>query len=89
MAIVRRVEVNHQLHDAVQLRVLEIIQGVCAKIGVTIINGAQWCDHIHKFVDIPPHVSVSDFVRRVKGRSSRDVPPEDRQRPKAASNNPA
>src|SRR4029450_9235327 len=26
-------------------------------------------EHIHMFVEIPPHIAVSDFVRRVKGRS--------------------
>jgi putative transposase len=25
------------------------------------------------FVEIPPHIAVSDFVRRVKGRSSHRV----------------
>src|SRR4029453_16203822 len=30
-------------------------------------------EHIHMFVEIPPHIAVSDFVRRVKGRSSHRV----------------
>jgi putative transposase len=40
-------------------------------MGVTIISGAQLKDHVQMFVEIPPHVSVSDFVRRAKGRSPR------------------
>ena len=35
------------------------------------------------FVEIPPHIAVSDFVRRIKGRSSHRVQmefPEIRQR---------
>jgi hypothetical protein len=28
---------------------------------------------VHMFVEIPPHIAVSDFVRRVKGRSSHRV----------------
>ena len=45
-------------------------------MGVTIINGALSRDHVHMFVEIPPHVSVSDFVRRAKGRSSRKIQQE-------------
>jgi putative transposase len=33
-------------------------------------------DHVHLFLDIPPHVSVSDFVRVAKGRSSRKIQQE-------------
>lgn len=51
----------------------EIIRQVCAEMGVTIINGVLSCDHVHMFVEIPPHVWVSDFVRRAKGRSSRKI----------------
>ena len=49
---------------------LVIMGKVCSELGVTIISGALSRDHVHLFVEIPPHVSVSDFVRRAKGRSS-------------------
>ena len=49
----------------------EIIKQVCGEMGVTIINGALSHDHVHMFVEIPPHASVSDIVRRAKGRSTR------------------
>jgi len=54
------------LHGEVRLRVREIIKQVCAEMGVTIVNGALSRDHVHMFVEIPPHIAVSDFVRRVK-----------------------
>lgn len=60
----------------VRLRVREIIRQVCDEMGVKIINGALSRDHVHMFVEIPPHVSVSDFVRRAKGRSSRKIQQE-------------
>ena len=59
-----------------RLRVREIIRQVCAEMGVTIVHGVLSCDHVHMFVEIPPHVSVSDFVRRAKGRSSRKIQQE-------------
>ena len=45
----------------------EIILQVCNEMGVTIIKGALSKDHVHMLVEIPPHISVSDFVRRAKG----------------------
>jgi putative transposase len=72
------------LRGEVRLRVREIIRQVCSELGVTIINGVLSADHVHMFVEIPPHVSVSDFVRRAKpvlscaegGRSSRKIQQE-------------
>jgi putative transposase len=64
------------LRGEVRLRVREIIRQVCSELGVKIINGVLSSDHVHMFVEIPPHVSVSDFVRRAKGRSSRKIQQE-------------
>jgi putative transposase len=52
------------LIGVVRLRVRENIRQVCAEMGMTIINGALSRDHVHMFVEIPPHVSASGFVRR-------------------------
>ena len=38
-----------------------------------IIKGALSHDHVHMFVAIPPKLSVSDVVRRIKGRSSHRI----------------
>jgi putative transposase len=63
------------LRGEVRLRVRDIKQ-VCAEMGVTIVNGALSQDHVHMFVEIPPHIAVSDFVRMAKGRSSRKIQQE-------------
>src|SRR5437016_5337767 len=44
-----------------------------AAVGVQIVSGVLSREHVHMFVEIPPHIAVSDFVRRVKGRSSHQV----------------
>lgn len=44
------------LHGEVRLRVREIIRQVCAEMGVTIVSGALSRDHVHMFVEIPPHI---------------------------------
>ena len=43
---------------------------------VKIIKGVVSNNHIHMVVEIPPKVSVSDFMRRVKGCTSRKIQQE-------------
>jgi putative transposase len=50
---------------------LTIIRQVCKELGVQIVSGILSREHVHMLVEIPPHHPVSDFMRRVKGRSSR------------------
>ena len=64
------------LHGALRERVREIIRQVCQEMGATIINGVLSNDHVHLFVSIPPSVSVSKFMQRVKGRSSHKIQQE-------------
>ncbi len=61
------------LFGDVRLRVREIIRQVCAENSVDIIEGVLSSDHVHMFVSIPPNLSVSDLMRKVKGRSSHKV----------------
>ena len=58
---------------AVRHRVREIIRQVCRELDVTIVKGVLSTDHVHMFVSIPPHHSVSNVMRRIKGRSSRKI----------------
>ena len=39
-------------------------------MGVEILSGAVSGDHVHILVSIPPQVSVSKVIQRVKGKSS-------------------
>ena len=41
--------------------------------GIKIENGVISSDHLHIFVSIPPHIAVSEFVQKAKGRSSRKI----------------
>jgi putative transposase len=61
------------LQGDIRLRVREIIAQVAEEFGIEIVNGVLSADHIHIFANIPPHVSVSDFVKVAKGRSSRKI----------------
>jgi putative transposase len=54
----------------VGLRVREVIRQVCRAEEVDILKGHVSKDHVHLFVSIPPQVTISRLVQRVKGRSS-------------------
>ena len=54
-------------------RVREIIREVCKSNEVEIIKGHVSSDHVHLFVSVPPHISVSKLMQYIKGKSSRKV----------------
>ena len=60
----------------IRLRIREITRQICEQLGVEIVKGVLSKDHVHMFVDIPPHKPVSDFVQRVKGCTSRKIQQE-------------
>jgi len=64
------------LTGEIKMRVRDIVASVAEELNVNIENGVVSSDHVHIFVSIPPHMTVSDFVRRVKGRSSRKIQQE-------------
>ena len=64
------------LTGEIRLKIREIIAQVADTLGIKIINGVLSADHVHMFVQIPPHICVSDFVKLAKGRSSRRIQQE-------------
>jgi len=64
------------LTGAIRFRLRDITRQVCGQMGVRIIKGVLSKNHVHMFVEIPPKHSVSDFMRRVKGCTSRKIQQE-------------
>src|ERR1700730_3741657 len=58
------------LEGTLRERIRTIIRQVCKELGVQIVSGVLSKEHVHMFVEIPPHIAVSDVARRVKGRSA-------------------
>ncbi len=54
-------------------RMREIIPQTCERMGVDIVRGVLARDHIHMFLSIPPKLSLSDGMQRIKGCSSRRI----------------
>jgi|TARA_R110002096_G_scaffold434321_2_gene655530 putative transposase len=61
------------LTPEMRLLIRDITRQICQQLGVKIIKGGLSDNHIHMFVEIPPKHSVSDFMRRVKGCTSRRI----------------
>ncbi len=61
----------HVLQGEIQLRCREILRHVCNSLDIQIVKGVVSKDHIHLHLSYPPQLSVSEIVRRLKGRSSR------------------
>ena len=59
------------LRGEVQIRCREIIKQTCDSMDIRIIKGVISSDHIHILMSYPPKLSVSDIVKRLKGRSAR------------------
>ena len=62
----RRKEIYGQLKKDIG----EILRKLCEQKGVEIIEAEACVDHIHMLVSIPPHISISQFMGFLKGKSS-------------------
>ena len=51
-------------------RVRGLIREQCKSMDIEILSGHISKDHVHLFVSIPPHLSVSEAVKKIKGKSS-------------------
>ena len=61
----------HVLTGEIKKRCRELIMQICDAEDVKILSGVVSKDHIHMLIEYPPSISVSDLVRKLKGRSSR------------------
>ena len=64
------------LQKDIKLSVRELTRKICQTLGVKVISGVLSSNHVHMFVEIPPKLSVSEFMRRVKGATSRKIQSE-------------
>ncbi len=61
------------LSGEVALRVRELIREICKSMDVEIIKGHVSKDHLHLLISVPPHISVSTLMQRLKGKTSRKL----------------
>ena len=61
------------LRGDIAKRAREIIREICKTNDVEVIKGHISRDHVHLLVSVPPHMSVSNLVQSLKGKSSRKL----------------
>ncbi len=61
----------HVLKGDVQVRCRDLVVQICNSENVQILKGVVSKDHVHMHIEYPPSISVSDLVKKLKGRTSR------------------
>ena len=61
------------LRGEIAIRLRELVRQTCATLDVQILTGHVSPDHVHLLVSVPPNISISDLMQRIKGRSSRKM----------------
>jgi len=64
------------LRGDVQVRCRELLIQICDAEDIQILKGVVSKDHIHMHVEYTARLSISDLVKRMKGRSSRRLQDE-------------
>ena len=64
------------LTRSVAERIRDILRQICDSNDIEIIQGHVGKDHVHIYISYPPKLSVSEIVKRLKGRSSRRIQDE-------------
>ena len=59
------------LRGEVPLRCRDLIRQVCDSMDIRILKGVVSKDHVHLHLSYPPKLSISEIVKRLKGRSAR------------------
>jgi len=54
-------------------RARDLMREICRANDVEIIRGDVGKDHVHIFVSVPPHISVSNLVQSLQGKTSRKL----------------
>ena len=61
----------HVLKGDVQVRCRDLVVQICNAENVQILKGVVSKDHVHIHVEYPPSMSISEIVKKLKGRTSR------------------
>ena len=59
------------LRGDIQTRCRDLIRQTCDTLDIQILKGVVSKDHIHLHLSYPPKLSVSEILKRLKGRSAK------------------
>ena len=61
----------HVLEGDIQKRCRSLLIQICEAEGIEILKGVVSKDHVHMHIEYPPTKSLSEILKRMKGRTSR------------------
>ena len=61
------------LRGEIAERVRDLIREICKAKDIEILKGHVSRDHVHVFLSVAPHLSVSQVVQSLKGKTSRKL----------------
>ena len=64
------------LQQDVACRIRDLLRQICEANDIQIVKGHVSKDHIHLYVSYPPKLSVSEMIKRLKGRSPKMIQAE-------------
>ena len=59
------------LEGEIKVRCRDLLRQICDSEDVRILKGVVSKDHVHMHIEYPPKLSISELMKRLKGRSSR------------------
>ena len=59
------------LRGDIQVRCRDLIRQTCDSLDIQILKGVVSKDHVHLHISYPPKLSISDIMKRLKGRSAK------------------
>ena len=59
------------LRGDIQIRCRDLIRQSCDSLDIQILKGVVSKDHIHLHLSYPPKLSISEILKRLKGRSAK------------------
>ena len=61
---------RRQLYGATRKIIGELLKEICTRYGVEVVEGHVMPDHVHMCLELPPKFSVSEFIGKLKGKST-------------------
>lgn len=59
------------LRGDIQVRCRELIRQTCDSLDIQTLKGVVGKDHVHLHISYPPKLSISEILKRLKGRSAK------------------
>ena len=59
------------LKGDIQVRCRDLLRQTCDSLDIQILKGVVSKDHVHMHISYPPKLSISDIMKRLKGRSAK------------------